>query len=224
MKKILTGCLIVAVIAMIGMGVAAFYAYRAMKPVIDNASGYMDKAREITRLGEEIKIRTPYQPPKNGELTAQQVERFLAVQSRVKSDLGGQWAEIEKKSADLKAKAKANANRQDWTLAEFTSVFSEIGSIWVAGRKAQVNALNIQRFSEEEYEWVRARVYEAAGVELAGGLDLSKIEGLARENARRSGVEIPKMDLPEVPAANIALVKPHIAKIREWIPMAALGL
>jgi len=214
--------LIVAVIAMIGLGVAAFYAYRAMKPVIENASNYMDKAREVARLGEEIKIKTRYEPPKNGELTPAQVERFLAVQTRVRSDLGGQWAEIEKKSADIKA--KASENRKDWTIAEFTSVFSEIGSIWVAARKSQVNAINIQRFSEEEYEWVRARVYEAAGVELAGGMDLSKIEGLARENAGRSGVDIPKMDLPEVPAANVALVKPHIAKIKEWIPMAALGL
>ena len=122
MKKILTGCLIVAVIAMIGLGVAAFYAYRAMKPVIENASNYMDKAREIARLGEEIKIKTRYEPPKNGELTAAQVERFLAVQTRVRSDLGDQWAEIEKKSADLKAKASGKS--QDWTLAEFTSVFS----------------------------------------------------------------------------------------------------
>ena len=222
MKKILTGCLIVAVIAMIGVGVAGFYAYRAMKPVIDNASNYMDKAREVARLGEEIKIRTPYDAPKSGELTATQVDRFIAVQTRVRTDLGGQWAEIEKKSADLKAKASAKS--QDWTLAEFTSVFSEIGSIWVAARQSQVNAINVQRFSEEEYEWVRARVYEAAGVELVGGMDLSKIESLARDNAGRSGVEIPKMDLPEVPAANIALVKPHIAKIKEWMPMAALGL
>ena len=222
MKKILTGCLIVAVIAMIGLGVAGFYAYRAMKPVIENASNYMDKAREVARLGEEIKIKSPYEPPKNGELTPAQVERFLAVQTRVRSDLGGQWAEIEKKSADIKA--KASASRKDWTFAEFTSVFSEIGSIWVAARKSQVNAINIQRFSEEEYEWVRARVYEAAGVELAGGMDLSKIEDLARENAGRSGVDIPKMDLPAVPEANIKLVKPHVGKIKEWIPMAVLGL
>lgn len=222
MKKVLAGCLIVLVIAMIGFGAAAFWAYRAMKPVIDNASNYLDKAREVARLGEEIKIKTPYEAPQNGELTAAQVERFIAVQTRVRSDLGDQWAEVEKKSADLKAKASAKS--RDWTLAEFTSVFSDIGSIWVAARKSQVNAINVQRFSEAEYEWVRARVYEAAGVELVGGMDLSKIEGLARENASKQGVEIPKMDLPEVPAANIALVKPHIAKIREWMPMAALGL
>jgi hypothetical protein len=222
MKKILAGCLIVAVIAMIGFGVAAFYAYRAIRPVIDNASTYMDRAREVTRLGDDIKIKTRYEPPKNGELTPAQVERFIAVQTRVRSDLGSQWDQIEKKSADIRA--KADANRKDWTLAEFTSVFSEIGGIWVAGRKAQVNALNIQRFSEEEYEWVRRRVYEAAGVELAGGMDLSKIEGLARENAGKSGVDIPSMDLPAVPEANIKLVKPHVGKIKEWIPMAALGL
>jgi hypothetical protein len=222
MKKVLAGCLIVLVIAMIGFGVVAFYAYRAVKPVIDNASNYMDKAREVTRLGDAIKIKTHYEPPANGELTPTQVERFLAVQTRVRADLNGQWEQIEKKSAEIKA--KADANRQDWTLAEFTSVFTDIGSIYLAGRKSQVNALNIQRFSEEEYEWVRNRVYEAAGVQLASGLDFSAIEELARDGARKSGSKLPDISMPKVPEANMRLVKPHAAKIKEWIPMAVLGL
>jgi len=220
-KKILAGCLIVAVIAMIGLGAVALYAYRAMRPVLDNAASYMERARAVARLGDDITIKTHYEPPKSGELSAAQVERFVAVQSRVRSDLGGQWAEIEKKSAALKA--RVDANRNDWTLAEFSSVFSEIGNIWIAGRKSQVNALNVQRFSDEEYQWVRRRVYEAAGVQLAGGMDLSKIEALARENAAKQGVDIQPMDLPEVPAKNIELVKPHLAKIKEWLPMAGLG-
>src|SRR4249920_3605246 len=101
MKKVLTGCLVVIVIAIIAFGVAAFYAYRAMKPVIDNASNYMDKAREVTRLGDEIKIKTHYAPPANGELSSTQVERFLAVQGRVRADLNDQWGQIEKKSAEI---------------------------------------------------------------------------------------------------------------------------
>lgn len=222
MKKVLAGCLIVIVIAIIGFGVAAFYAYRTMKPVIDNASNYMDKAREITRLGDEIKIKTPYKPPATSELTTTQVERFLAVQTRVRSDLNDQWEQIEKKTAEIKA--KADANRQDWTLSEFTAVFTDLGNIYLTGRKSQVNALNVQRFSEGEYEWVRMRIYEAAGVQLAGGMDLSRIEDLARENAGKGGVEIPKMDLPQVPQKNIDLVKPHAAKLKEWLPMAVLGL
>ena len=206
MKKILTGCLIVIVIAMIGFGVAAFYAYRAMKPVIDNASNYLDQAREVTRLGDEIRIKTPYDPPGNGELTAGQVERFVAVQTRVRTDLDDQWAQIEKKS-----QAK-------------TIAFADVATIWLDARRAQVKALNIQRFSEQEYEWVRKRVYEAAGVHLAGNMDLSTIEALARDKIGDAGVQVPPMDLPKIPEKNIELVKPHTAKIKEWIPMAVLGL
>ncbi len=222
MKKIFAGCLIVVMIALIGVGVAGYYAFRAMKPVIDHASNYMDKAREVTRLGDGIKNTSSFQPPANGELTQTQVERFLAVQSRVRSDLNGTWAEVEKKSAEIRLKAESR--RTDWTLSEFTNVFSEIANIYLDGRKSQITALNTQRFSEAEYEWVRRRVYEAAGVQLAGNVDLSKIEALARDNASQNGLDLPAMDLPKVPEKNIALVKPHTAKIKEWIPMAVLGL
>lgn len=206
MKKILAGCLIVLLIAAIGLAAAGFYAYRAMKPVIDNAANYMEKAREVTRLGEEITNKTPFEPPQNDELTQAQVERFIAVQTRVRADMGDKWTQIEQKSKDLRG--------------EFATVFSEIANIWVDARKSQVQALNVQKFSEDEYQWVRRRVYEAAGVELAGSIDLSKIESLAGRN----GVTIPSVDLPKVPEKNIALVKPHVAKIKEWMPMAALGL
>jgi hypothetical protein len=219
MKKILVGCLIVVVIAIIGLGAAGYYAYRAMRPVIDNAANYMDKAREVTRLGDEITIKTPFEPPASGELTRQQVERFIAVQTRVRSDLNDKWEQIEQKSKEMREKVE-DRHRQDWSLTEFTSVFSDIANIWVDARKSQVNALNIQRFSEAEYEWVRKRVYEAAGVNLAGTIDLSKIESLAG----RGGVPMPPMDLPKVPEKNLELVKPHAAKVKEWIPMAALGL
>ena len=35
---------------------------------------------------------------------------------------------------------------------------------------------------------------------------------------------LPDMPKPDVPEANIRLVKPHLAKIKEWVPMAFLGL
>jgi hypothetical protein len=222
MKKILAGCLVVLVIAMIGFGVAAFYAYRAMKPVIDNASNYIDKARVVERLGAGINNKAPFPPPPNGELTSAQVDRFIAVQTRVRSELGGRWDDIEQKSAAIRERAEKNSN--DWTLAEFTQVFSEIGNIWIEARQAQVNALNVHKFSEAEYEWVRRRVYEAAGVHLAGNMDLSMIEELARDKIGDAGVALPPADLPKVPEKNIELVKPHAAKIKEWIPMAVLGL
>ncbi|HEX6161830.1 MAG TPA: hypothetical protein VFZ31_00590 [Vicinamibacterales bacterium] len=222
MKKVLVGCAIVIVIAIIGFGVAGYYTYRAMRPMIDNAASYIDKARIVERLGDAVTNKAPFTPPATGELTSTQVERFLAVQTRVRSELGDKWDEVEKKSAAIKA--RTDKDRNDWTLAEFTQVFNDIANIWIEARRAQVNALNVQKFSEAEYQWVRMRVYEAAGVHLAGNLNLSMIEELARENASKTGIEVPQMELPKIPEKNIELVKPHAAKIQEWIPMAALGL
>ena len=222
MKKILAGCGIVILIAMAGFAVAGFYAYRAMKPVIDNAANYIDKARIVERLGAAIDNKAPFPAPANGELTATQVDRFIAVQTRVRSELGDKWDEVEKKSAAIKA--RTDKDRNDWTLSEFTAVFNDIANIWIEARRAQVDALNVQKFSEEEYQWVRLRVYEAAGVHLAGNLNLSMIEEMARDNASKTGVELPPMELPKIPEKNVELVKPHLAKIKEWVPMAALGL
>lgn len=221
MKKILAGCLVVLVIAVCGFAVAGFYAYRVMQPVIQNANSYLDRAAEITRLGGDVRNQNAYTPPDNGELTTAQVERFLAVQARVKSDLADRWSEIQKKSEELQARAKV---RQHTNVADFTAVFSDLMSLWVDARKAQVRALNVQRFSDAEYAWVRRRIYEAAGVHLAGGIDMSKIEELARSTSGQSNLTLPEMPTTDVPKANIALVTPHLATLKESLPIAVFGL
>ncbi len=221
MKKILTGCLIVVVVAMIGFGVAAFYAYRYAKPMIDSAGDYLSKARQVAQQADRIANKAPYVPPATGELTQQQVERFVAVQGRVRDELGDRWTEIETKSAEIRQKTTGN---QELSLAEVTSIFKDFANIYVEARRVQVNALNIHKFSDAEYAWVRRRVYEAAGVEMASGIDMSAIEDLAREGSQRANTRLPEIPLPEVPEANIKLVKPHAAKAKDWIPMAVLGL
>ena len=53
---------------------------------------------------------------------------------------------------------------------------------------------------------------------------MSRIEDIARSGAQKSGMNVPDMPMPEVPQANLRLVQPHVAKLREWIPLAVLGL
>ena len=219
MKKILTGCLIVAAIAMVGLGVAGYYAYRAARPMIENAGDYLARAREFARLGDKVANRAPYVPPKNGELTASQVERFIAVQTRVRDALGDRWGEVTTRSEAMRKRTESN---EMLSLSDVTDIFREVGSIYVEARRAQVNALNIHKFSDGEYSWVKRRVYEAAGIHVSSNFDFSAIEDLAR-GVRRS-TKLPEIPLPEVPEANIKLVKPHAAKIKEWLPMAVLGL
>lgn len=221
MKKLLTGCLIVLVIALIGFGVAGYYAYRFARPMIESAGDYVSKAGEISRLGERVANKTPYVPPAHGELTASQVERFVAVQGRVRTELGDRWAEIEAKSAEIRRKT---AGKQELSFAEVTEIFSGVAGLYADARRAQVGALNIHKFSDAEYTWVKRRVYEAAGMQVASGIDFSAIEDLARQGAQKTSTRLPDLPKPEVPAANVKLVQPHVGKLKEWLPMAVLGL
>lgn len=222
MKKILGGCLIVLAIAVVGLGLAGFWAYRAARPMLDNAADYLARARELGTLSEQVKNQSPYTPPASGELTAAQLDRFLAVQARVRSELGDRWTDLEQKAEALKKKTAAD--KSAWTFSDISGIFSDFTGIYLEARKAHVTALNVHKFSDEEFSWVRLRVYEAAGMELAGSIDLSKIQELAKESAQKTGVTLPDVPRPEVPEANIALVKPHATKLKEWLPMAMLGL
>jgi hypothetical protein len=221
-KKVLAGCLIVLVIALIGFGAAGYYAFRWAQPMIQSTGDYIERARQMARLGDRVQNRAPYIPPQSGELTASQVDRFVAVQTRVRDELGARWTEIETKSAEIREKTQNN--QRQLTFAEFTSVLSDISNIYVEARQAQVDALNVQKFSDAEYAWVRNRIYEAAGMEVASGIDMSRLEALARDSAMKTNVRLPDIKKPNVPEANIKLVRPHLAKLTEWVPMAALGL
>jgi hypothetical protein len=223
MKKILAGCLVVTLIGVVGFGVAIYWGYRAAKPMIRSAGEYVQRARELGAIGDRIQNKAPFTPPEKGELTAAQVDRFLAVQSRVRLVLGDRWAELTAKSAALRKKAEAN-HGQDLSLPEVVSVFSDFTGIYMEARKAQVDALNVQKFSDDEYAWVRRRVYEAAGVQLAGGLDISAIEKIAKAGGANGGVQVPDLPKPDVPQLNLDLVKPQTQKLKELIPLAFLGL
>jgi hypothetical protein len=219
MKKVILGCLIVVVIAMIGFGVAGYYAYRWAQPMIQSTADYLDRAREVARLSDRVANKSRYVPPANDELTQSQVDRFLAVQARVRDELGQRWAEIEAKSAQLQEKTKDGTAL---TFTEFTGVFSDLANIYLEARRDQVHALNIHKFSDAEYFWVRLRVYEAAGMELTNGMDLSTIEQMANDSGVT--VDIDNLPKPQVPEVNRKLVKPHLAKLKDSFTLAFLGL
>lgn len=222
MKKILVGCLIVLVIGVAGLGVAAFYAYRAARPMFDSATTYFAKAKELASLGERVSNKTEYTEPANGELTTVQVDRFIAVQSRVRLQMGDRWSELQMKADALQK--KADSSKSELSFSEIAGVFSEFTGIYMEARRAQVDALNVHKFSESEYTWVRNRIYEAAGMELAGAIDMSALEKMAKDGAEQTGVQIPDIPKPHVPENNTKLIKPHLKKLQESFALAFLGL
>jgi hypothetical protein len=106
------------------------------------------------------------------------------------------------------------------------SALSDLIGLFADARGFQVDALNAERFSQSEYTWVRTRVYAAAGMQVTSAFDFRKLEELAKAAQDQTGVTVPDVDLPsiEVPAKNRELVKPHLDKMDQWLPLAFFGL
>ena len=221
MKKFLVGCLILVVLCVIALGIGGFFLYRAAGPVIDNARNYLQGLSELGELDKDIKNQSPYSAPASGELTEAQVQRFVRVQDSVRAALGQRMTEIEEKFKHLKPNTEGG--RQP-SMTEVIAGLSELGNAFLQARRFQVNALNTEGFSQEEYSWVRDRVFQAAGVEVTSMVDLRKLEEAVKQRTGVDNLGVDQLPQSNVPAKNRALIKPHMGKIDQWIPLAFFGL
>lgn len=221
MKKVLGGCLALVLIGVVGLGLALFYGYRAARPLLDDVRSKLEQGRELAAMSDRVTNRSDYAPPPSGELSENQVQRLLSVHERVRQTMGPQWSELQTRAGAVESKARAGG--RDLTFTEVGTILSEFGGLLRDARRAHVDALNAEAFSNREYSWVRMRVFEAAGLEVAHGIDWSSLEDLIKKGSEQSGVTVPPVSLPEVPAKNRELVKPHVAQLKEWMPLALFG-
>jgi hypothetical protein len=219
-KRFLTGCLIVLVLAGILFAVSGYILYRAASPVIENARNYLSGLTELGELAKQVKNQAPYSPPASGELSDAQVQRFARVQDAVRSTLGQRMKQIEEKYKQLQADAKAN---QQPSFGDILSALGDMANIVVQARRYQVDALNQEGFSQAEYSWVRDKVFQAAGQEVVNLIDLKKVEDAVRQGTGIEGVKAPPLPKIDVPPKNRELVKPYLDRMDSWIPLAFFG-
>jgi hypothetical protein len=221
MKKLLAGCLVVLVLGAIVAGIGAYFLYRAASPVLQNARNYLEGMNELGELERQITNKSSFAAPATGELTEDQVQRFVRVQDGVRGALGQRFREIEEKYQYLK---NTSGDQKEPSISDVLSSLSEIGNLFVQARRFQVNALNQEGFSQAEYSWVRDRIFQAAGMEVTQMVDLRQIESAVREGTGIENIGAPRVPSPDVPEKNRELVKPHLQKMNDWIPLAFFGL
>lgn len=225
MKKLLAGCLVVIVLGLLAAGVGAYFLWRAARPAIDGARQMVEgvsQLSQVVELEDRLTNTAAYEGPANGELTAEQVERFLRVQAHVKQTLGTRAEAFREKYKEL-ATTRPDGSEVPPSLSQLLAGLSDMSQIYVDARRAQVDALNAEKFSREEFTWVRGRVYQAAGIE-AARYDPRELEKLLQAMATGAKVTVPEVALPDAPAKNRELVKPHAAQLMEWLAMASFGL
>jgi hypothetical protein len=202
MNKALGGCLAAALVLVVGAGIAGYYL--VWKPAAHVAGVAIDAAREtvgkvgemaetierMRALEEGIVAQGPYVPPADGRLSEAQVQGLVAVEAAVAAALGPQAGGIAAATEAAAAGAAAGAHAVPWRDA--LAALARLGSVGIAAKTAQVEALNAAQLSLAEYQWIRdtgIRALIAGGVMTAGAQagQAAAAAGEAAEAARILG-------------------------------------
>lgn len=225
MGRFAIGCLFGAVLLAAVVGGGAYFLYRAASPVMERVTGVTEGVRRMADASDIERGLTNaarFDPPASGELTEAQVARFLRVQEAVVAALGQRADAFGAKYTELTS-AGPDGEARVPTLPQLLSAVSELSTIYLDARRAQVAAMNRDGFSRDEFSWVRVRVYQAAGLDVLR-YDARELQRLLAAMAAGARLDPPDVQLPDAPERNKALVAPHATRIARWLGMAAFGL
>jgi hypothetical protein len=215
-KKLALGCAGVLLVTMVAGAVGMYYVYQKARSTFSAFAEFST----IPDLERQVRNRAAFTPPGSGELTAAQVERFVAVQDRVRAGLGQRFGEIEKKY-------RALSERRDATVLDvpqLLAAYRDLASAYMEAKRAQIDALNAAGLSLEEYRWVRNQAYAALGTVIMD-LDLSRlIEDIQSGNAPTYEPALSGSVEAQGPEQNRTLVEQHKKKLEENVALSFFGL
>jgi hypothetical protein len=206
----LVGCGVVALIGLIVVGALAWWF--AARPIAQIAQAAQSVSR-ISQIDARVANRAAFVAPADGELSEEQVDRYVSVLRRVRDDLEGRFRTLEARYAEI------DGRRPEWTdIPRLAGAYSDFLGLLVEAKESQVAALNAEGFSLAEYAWVRATALGAAGLPGATydlGAFVTSVTGDGRLDDRATTVVIP---------ANRALIERRGAEFGDLAFLAVLGL
>jgi hypothetical protein len=215
MKKLAIGCGVIVLVLGVGTTVMFYVAASKARSYL-RESGVLES---IETLGKEVTNTAPFTPPANGQLTDDMIKRFVSVHETIVAKLGGRFNEIAAMQQEMMRREQAE-HRKSTSAEDVKNVSAMMGFILQA-QGAWVEGLNQQRFSMDEYGWVRGRVYSAAGLNLVelGGRNVQQMMTQGNVVTRPvAGSSDP------VSTHDQQLVAPYIPKLKESAALAFFGL
>lgn len=220
-KKLLTGCLVVVLVLVIGAGAAWWFLLRPMwNAGGEMLSGAKDWATSLD-LGNDITNQAPYDPPADGRLAPAQVDALVRVQTAVMREMGDDLRALAQRAQQAQA---ARAADQPPSAQDLATLYREGMAVMGRLKAAQARAVNAEGLSRDEYAFVRRQAMAAlplladAGA-LPGMPDVAGLPGLPGLPATAP------QDAAERDAArhNADLLRPHVAVLYQTLGANGLG-
>ncbi len=212
MKKVAIGCAVIAGLMVLVLGIGTYYITSKFRAV------YEDLA-QISELNEQIADQRAYSPPADRRMTARQVEQYVGVQQVIRDRLGRRFNELDEKYGAL-SRALQDEER-DPSIRELVGVWTDVLSLVMDAKRAQVDALNEAHMSLSEYHWIRQQTLMALGYGAFGW----NLETLVEDPTRMLETAAPA-DSPDTEALqhNRALLQEYEDSIEEWLAISFFGL
>lgn len=213
MLRFAIGCLGFVILVPIVLICAAYFF--VVRPTIEAIQGFS------TPL---VGVSAPFTPNSGGNLTANQVKRFVNVQNNMRAFLDQDWQNISRSYQDL--------SQGNLPLNKVTATLTSAGDIVQKSRAEQNKWLKKYDFSADEYRWVRTQTYYALGVGNVQN-NLDQLANILQDPARiaqaitSNNLNVllqPNSNSSNISKNNKTLLASYEKTLIANIPMAFLGL
>ena len=209
MKKVGVGCAVALGMVSLLVVVGARFAIHRFQGFV----GGVQQFAEISQLDDRVTNRRPYRPEADQPLDETQIARYVGIQRAMLSQLGARVQELEAKYQQL----SDERGDRDPSLREVMGAWQDMVDLVVEAKQAQVDALNEENMSLEEYAWIRKQVLSTLGHGF-GAFDLSRVVGEGDEP------QLPDAPPSEVRQQNLELLEPYLDDADDWLPLSFFGL
>lgn len=181
----------------------------------------LELIKTYPEINAEITEKAPYTPPADGELTTEQLERFARVQDSINAQIKNDPLLTERAEQLRGIKSSEDGVVvSNIGFGEALQLLKGLGEPMVRAKRAQVEALNREGFSLDEYRWVRERFYQALGFT---DMQFYPGETLAKVLEREKSIE-ERPALPPTTENNRALAAKYSDRVEDWKKYYLLGL
>jgi len=169
MKNFAIGCVAVLLILTVaGVGIVWFKFGDDISAGIDAVQGVAKLGPQFEELNESIDNRSGFTPSDDGVLDETTFQRFLTAQRQMRGQLEGRLEELQSKYEALEQELDQRGGQAG--IGDMMSAYGDLTGLLIDAKRAQVEAINAQNFSLEEYNWVRDQVYRSIGLGARPGL------------------------------------------------------